>query len=356
MRFALIADVGDGLCMAVRTTIGDTMLIDCGSTAGRWNLSGSKYAFNGLCRIISLLSTPRTMFLSHIHVDHYNGLIYADRQGSSHLFLPLNIKEVISPGIPSFSRAREFLFALLTMNLRLLGDETGLVEYELIRLVTRLNAGKQPQFRSVYQGDHVVIGGSNYTILWPPRVLAEDDSATKTVVHALKLFEITLEKDEATRKWYEYVRESNLNSDYLEPSQYRIPSDQDRVRLFPEIQPRKLPPIVDETNRALRKAANRLSLSFLEDSANLLFMGDLESKEIKVVINNVLNSNKRYFNIFLTPHHGTHWNRILLNLKCKYVVSSCGPKHYHNLRVEYDRISLKHRTTWQCGDLLLWIT
>ena len=95
MSLTLVANVGDGLCMAARTNIGEAMLIDCGSTAGRWNLSGSEYAFNGLCRIISLLSTPRTMFISHIHVDHYNGLIYADRQGSSHLLSAQNIREII---------------------------------------------------------------------------------------------------------------------------------------------------------------------------------------------------------------------------------------------------------------------
>ena len=65
----------------------------------------------------------------------------------------------------------------------------------------------------------------------------------------------------------------------------QISYNQDIDRPFPEIQPRKLPPIVDAANRALRKAANRLSLSFLEDNANFLFMGDLESKEIAVVGN-----------------------------------------------------------------------
>ena len=81
-------------------------------------------------------------------------------------------------------------------------------------------------------------------------------------------------------------------------------------------------------------------------------MDDLESKEIKVVIDNVLNSNMRYFNIFLTPHHGTHWNKILLNLNCNHAVSSCGARHYRNLRFEYDRISFKHYTTWRCGDVV----
>jgi len=356
MRLMLVANVGDGLCTAIRTTIGEIVQIDCGSTAGARNLSGPRSAFDGLCKIIDLLSTPRTIFLSHIHIDHYNGLIYADTKGSAHSFLPLNMKEVIFPGIPDFSRKREFLFALLTMNLRLLGDETGIAEYELVKLITRLNAGKRPQFGPVYQGDHVMVGGSYYTILWPPRMLAENEPAAKTVVQALKLFKRALQKDETTRKWYEYVRETNLDSDYLDRRKDKMPSDQDRGRLFPEFLPRKLPAIVDKANKALRKAANRLSLSFLEDSGDFLFMGDMESKEVKMVVDNALASNRRYFRIFVTPHHGTHWNKALLNLKCTYAISSCGRKHYRNLCFKYDRICLEHRATWECGDVICWIT
>jgi hypothetical protein len=347
-----IADVGDGLCMAVRTTTGETMLVDCGSAGGHRSVSGPEYAFNGLRRIANRLSTPRTLLLSHIHIDHYNGLLHADRLRGSRSFLPQDIERIISPGIPSFSRAKEFLSALLTMNLRLLGDKTGIAEYDLIKLVTSLNAGKRPAFRPVYQGDRVVIGGCHYTILWPPPVLAEDGSAAKTVTHALELFAITLKKDGATKRWYEYVRENNLDTGYLESGEHRAPNDQCSACLFPEIQPRSLPPVVDATNKALRRAANRLSLSFLEDNADLLFMGDLESSDIRAVVNSVLNLNRRYFDIFVTPHHGTHWHRTLLNLRCGFAISSCGARHYRNLRSEYGRLSSSHRATQRCGDVV----
>lgn len=356
MRLAYVANVGDGLCVAIRTTTDETLQIDCGSTTGYWNTSGAELAFDGLRRIINLLPTPSTIFLSHIHNDHYNGFFYADSKGRSCSFLPLNVKQVVFPGIPVFSRRREFLYALLTMNFRLLGDETGIPEYDLVQLMTRLNNGVSPKFRPVYAGDHLIIGSSHYSILWPPRTVAENDATAKLVVQALQAFERAVKMDEVTRKWHTYVRERSIGGEYLDGKQNEMPSGLDRLRPFPEFQPRELPGIVDDANKALRKAANRLSLSFYEESADFIFMGDMESKEIKIVVNRLLNLNRRRFSVFVTPHHGTHWDKALLNVKCNYAVSSCGPKRYRNLRFEYDRISLRHRITWKCGDVICWTT
>ena len=53
MLNAYLSDVGDGLCMAIRTHMGDTVQIDCGSTVGYWNDKCGEVAFEGLIRILS---------------------------------------------------------------------------------------------------------------------------------------------------------------------------------------------------------------------------------------------------------------------------------------------------------------
>jgi ribonuclease BN (tRNA processing enzyme) len=70
MRGTYVADVGDGLCMAISTIFGDTIQIDCGNHDERAT------AFHGLERIYNRPHFASEFILSHFHVDHYNGLIY----------------------------------------------------------------------------------------------------------------------------------------------------------------------------------------------------------------------------------------------------------------------------------------
>jgi len=73
MRGIYVADVGDGLCMAVRTLFGEIIHIDCGSQ------QGSKTAFEGIMRIYNhfykhSVFKHSVFILSHFHIDHYRGL------------------------------------------------------------------------------------------------------------------------------------------------------------------------------------------------------------------------------------------------------------------------------------------
>ena len=77
MLNAYLADVGDGLCAAVKTDAGDSVLIDCGTTVGFWNEKCGEDSFEGLKRIVNHLSIPNTLILSHFHLDHYSGLAFA---------------------------------------------------------------------------------------------------------------------------------------------------------------------------------------------------------------------------------------------------------------------------------------
>lgn len=355
MRLTYVANVGDGLCIAIRTAANETAIIDCGSDVSYWNTKGSERAFSGLQRIINLLSTPNILLLSHFHLDHYSGLVYATSQIDTSPILPLNVEQIILPGIPEFSQSTYFSHALLTMNFRLLGDDTGIPQYELIQLITRLNNGVPPRPIVVYKGDHLSIGGSNYSVLWPPRYIKENEPVASIVFKSLESFEEALEKDETTRKWYDYIREHYASKQYFEGEQKEVIRYLDVGNQIPIFEQRELPNVVVNANKLLRKAANRLSLSLYEDNSDFLFLGDLECSEIKIAVTQLVNSRRLRFHTLISPHHGTHWHETLFNIKSEHAVSSCGPRHYGNVRIEYDQISRRHSITSKCGDVISWM-
>ncbi len=70
-----------------------------------------------------------------------------------------------------------------------------------------------------------------------------------------------------------------------------------------------------------RNITNRLSLAFYCDD-EVLFMWDLEKEEINRVVRKLKNINKTEFYVLITPHHGTHWDDKLSEIRCEYAVAS----------------------------------
>jgi len=353
MRNAYIADVDDGLCMAVQTVGGEVILIDCGSAIGYWNQSGGRLAHDGLRRIIKKFSAPSNLVLSHFHLDHYSGFIFAASlpvYSRRPLFL---VNQIYYPKVPAFSRSTEFLLALLTMNFRLLGDETGVAEYDLVKLVTRLNGGVMPGFTPTCQGTKLNIGGSLYTVLWPPLAVAENSITAKAIVRAISLFDLAIREDEPTRRWYKYVQNTHLPDKYLEGERGDAKYHENKALDFPKIEFRKLSLVVEQANWAIREAANRISLAICEENQGLLFFGDVMSREIKSITEDLLACGKQKFGLLVTPHHGTRWNNTLLKIRSRYAASSCGHRLYQFVRPEFKKIAKLHCATWISGDLLL---
>lgn len=316
--FALfLADVNDGLCMAIETANFKTVLIDCGS------MKGGKIAFLGLNKILNNFYSPHAFILSHFHIDHYNGILYASLNPGD-LPYPLQINEVYYPRIPEFKEKEKFLCYLMAINLRVFGSETGVMEYDLLRALSRINI-RSFKYKSVSKGDVLNIGGSRFEVLWPPRRI-DSDGVISPIRRAITDFEKALEEDEETRMIYERVKDEGIFKVYFEPSgtitrKEYIEYEINENRLFQNYRKRKLPSVVINVNRSLREAANHLSLALFEDN-RLLFFGDTEKFEIKRIIDCLKSNNRMFFYILITPHHGTHWENSMLNIKSIYSIIS----------------------------------
>ena len=115
-----------------------------------------------------MYSIPDTFILSHFHVDHYNRLLYASQHSSLRCF---PIKEVYYPRIPEFKERGKFIVALFTMNLRIFGSETGVMEYDFLETIFKINGKMDFKYRPVSKGDIINIHGSisvSYTHLTLP--------------------------------------------------------------------------------------------------------------------------------------------------------------------------------------------
>ncbi len=338
MRGIYVADVGDGLCMAIHTISGEMIQIDCGGKEG-------SMAFNGLERIFNHLSTPDIFVLSHFHIDHYNGLLYASI--NRHRPLPFRMREVYYPRIPEFREKEKFVCYLFAMNSRVFGSETGIMECDFLRTVSRINNGVPFRYRPLSKGDEINVNGSIFEVLWPPLSM-EDEKTLSVIRQALKDFEKAMEEDEETRKVYNRVRKEGVFRDYFKEQGERSKHNEYNHR---EHERRKLPEVVKKANESLRKAANHLSLALFEDN-RFLFLGDIENREIKQIVKDLKSRGRENFYIFITPHHGTHWHNSLREIRSTYSITSNGSKLCSKMKPCFKEISKRSLATYANGDIL----
>lgn len=347
MRSIHIADVGDGLCIGVRIVSGETVQIDCGSQ------QGGKAAFKGLKRTLYKAGGGNVFVLSHFHIDHYNGLLHACFAKTHQWRRFPAIREAYYPRIPDFDRKKEFVLCLFAMNLRVFGSETGVMEYDFLRAISRMNGGQRFKYRPLCQGDIIDVGGTVLEALWPPKVM-EDDRALSAVRRALEDFKRAMEEDEKTRYLYERVADAGVSEEYLEDHEgiEKLGEKEDlEISQEPEWRS-ELPEVVTKANESLRKAANHMGLALFEDN-RLLFLGDLEDFEIREVVHSLDLRGRRRFYVLITPHHGTHWDESLKGIQCLYSVSSVGRRLCSRTDPRFKKISEIPLATWMNGDIML---
>ncbi|MDH5733057.1 MAG: hypothetical protein OEY88_04660 [Candidatus Bathyarchaeota archaeon] len=346
MRGIYVADVGDGLCMAIRTISGDVVQIDCGSQE-------IKVASNGLKRIFNHFYGFDVFVLSHFHIDHYGGLLNSSIKFQR--YPSFRVREVYYPRIPKFRERRQFLCKLFAMNMRVFGSETGVMEYDFLRAITRINRGISFWHQPVSKGDLININGSIFEIVWPPAVI-DDDRTLADIRRALDDFNDALEKDETTRELYERVREEGVFEEYLgqqdEKNGFREYEGEYTHTIVRRKEKRELPEAVKKANKSLRKAANHLGLALFEDN-RLLFLGDTEKSEIKQIVDGLKSRTRKDFLIFIPPHHGTHWHSSLGQMRCIYSIASNGKKLCSKMNPHFKEISEKSLATFVNGDIII---
>jgi len=341
-----VPDIGDGLAAGIKTLTGCNIQIDCGSQ------QRPERAFRqGLCLI-----DPDVFILSHFHADHYNGLFESnhlrqDRSSTSSWFIT-SIKEVYFPRLPQFSQRDSFLQCMLAMNRRVLGDTTGSMEADFLHIISQVN-NQTFNYSSLSAGDTIQVEGSEIEVLWPPRTL-DDENVLKVIRKAVSDFESAKVEDETLRRIYEELGESGAIRQYTDDNnQHReLPgkANEPREAIHVPIEKRELPEVVKRANGSLRSAANHLSLAFHEDN-KFLFMGDLESSEIKQVVDRLLKKKREHFLVFITPHHGTHWHQALGNLRADSAISSVGNRLFKHLSPEFKSMASQCLYTHLSGDI-----
>lgn len=351
MKGVYLADVGDGLCVAIHTIFGDIVQIDCGG-------QGSEVALNGLKRIFNYFHNSLDVFiLSHFHFDHYNGLLYASIKHNKHPFL--NLREVYYPRIPDFNEKEEFTAALFAMNLRLLGSETGVMEYDFLRAVSKLNKATF-KYKPVSKGDVIGVNGSFFEVLWPPAVMNKQGTL-RIIRRALEDFKKAKEEDWEIAQFYELVVKEGHFKAYIgdrgEKNDFKEYKGMDfeeykGMDLNPEYKKRELPQVVKRANKSLITAANHLSLALFEDN-RFLFLGDVENSEIKDIGDELKSKGRQNFYIFITPHHGTHWNKTLEEIKSSYSLISNGNKLYSKMKRNFKETSGRSLATYVNGDIAI---
>ncbi|HUT14750.1 MAG TPA: hypothetical protein VMY98_00715 [Anaerolineae bacterium] len=236
----------------------------------------------------------------------------------------------------------------------------------------------------VADGDVISGTRGGYSIVWPPRQVWSNDPYGRAMQDGVQAFRAAAEADRELREAYEMTADAELaaqylpsvehagrplNDDYTRARDDECDDDQDDVELPPEddgerpadievygTYEEELSPPVRRANQALRNVADLFSLAF-HCNPHLLFLGDLKSREIHRVVTALCSGRGPVrYNVLVSAHHGTRWNRSLRNIFVRQaVVSSVGGRLRDLVCPEYDNFGVPHYLTCRDGHLALYL-
>jgi len=329
-----VPNIGDGLSAGLLSINYNTILLDCGSQ----NHPILAYK-KGLLNVM-----PNVFILSHFHADHYNGLF----EGLKHPGT-FSISDVYYPRIPDFKDRNEYLLCLFAINHRPFGSSSGSMEYDFLNTLSKLN--KIPFSKhGISQGDIINLNGNHVFTLWPPKIF-DQDTILKSIKNAITDFYEAMAEDSILNDIYKKLQDTNIVHPYINETTEFISNNIDNNKYF-SYDKREIPYITQKANKSLKKVANRISLAFYIDT-DLLFMGDLESTEIRYVIDILIENNRNMFYSIITPHHGTHWDKSLNNIYSVNTISSIGDKLFRFAKKEFINVSKYSFFTYLQGDIYI---
>jgi hypothetical protein len=331
MRKLLLRNVGDGQNLIINNKRQHDLTVDFG---GDKNIHRYCYFHD-------------SFLLSHFHADHYNGILNCAHH---HHHRHWNLENFYHPAMPTFAEAKLFFMSILTMNIRVSKNHP--LQNTIFDYVKRLNS-MPLNFIAISKGDIVVCGKRKYEILWPPKELTEKEALTD-IRKAIKDFEEARKSDEQLNEIYQrvnhrYAEIEDINQ--IETKNTNDTNDTNDIKVLTEFGG-ELSDVVQKANKSLRKAANRLSVAFRQDD-NILFLGDLESREINSVVTELVNNKNIVYDILIAAHHGTHWHRSLEDINVEICLASIGQTLKSKIKYEYKKIAKHLVRTDEWGDIVI---
>ncbi len=206
-------------------------------------------------------------------------------------------------------------------------------------------------YTAVSKGDTISLSGSHVEILWPPKEI--DDSVLKVIKKAIDDFNEAKQEDKILNEIYNQITQRELGEKYFsEKREQKVENDLEDLNnlTIDGFEPRNIPEKTKRANKSIKKAANHLSIAFRYNN-QILFLGDLESSELRQISNHLSEKNLTDYLIIITPHHGTHWHNSLNQLSSIYAISSVGSNLFTKIKTEFKRRSHICLYTYTNGDI-----
>ena len=142
-----------------------------------------------------------TIALSHLHRDHYNGLLIPLPNLRPDLTFVIGRMPLIEddPALGS-----EFLVRL--MSVAPLDPKLGPLDLDLLRRVRQWAPDLVP--KPVSQGEDLYAAGEHWKVLWPPRVIKPNVRFRKSIKAAIDAYDLAAEEHEWLKRRLEQMRES----------------------------------------------------------------------------------------------------------------------------------------------------
>lgn len=349
-------DVGHGLCVIANDGHA-SFVYDCGTHGG---LQRPARAGRRLRSVTRWFPPVGTLVLSHLHTDHYAGFLRPIPNVDADARFALSRMPILNedPRLSGELVMRMIAFAPLD-------PYFGPLDIDLLRRVRSYVPRLRPTPLS--RGEEFVAVGQRWKVLWPPHHLALGVRRLSAIKRTIELYDEAAALNPALRQRLAAIRNSEDYARLLDHETGDSITDMDRVQLpdergedggeLNERERRRAPaeddPVaraMDAAGRALRRAANALSLVLHTPRAGVLLTGDAPTTVMEAAMGGLEIQPLR---MVLTPHHGgrNHVPQSLLHTGSSIWISSAGRAMSAHVADHYDSIPGLHLRTDRHGDI-----